>query len=461
MIRTIFSFSPRKKMDINDLRDALYAYLIAKHDNGEFVLRIEDANQNEYKLEAEESVYEMLDIFGLMYDEGPGQEKEGISYIQSEHLNLYKTYAEKLVKKGNAYYCFCKKEELNRKRIENKLNNIYSGYDRTCRDIPKEEVRRKILIEDKYVIRQVIPSLGQTSFYDEVYKDITIPNTSLDDTILIKNDGTPCYTLASVVDDSLMNITHVIKDIDDLASTPKYLLLCENLGFSIPKFIHFPKIITNSSDTLGDLLRQGFLVKAIINYLVLLNWSTPSKQEFFTLEELVKSFSLDKVHKSSVRFDMEKLKWFNRHYIEEMEDEEYISFVKPYLEVCYDLSKKDEEWIKYLLLSYKKRLSFASEINLYASLFFREEIEIDEEYRQLLNDMKEILVLFRKKVRSNKNWNGEEIKNILDNIMESESIEKSLLYPALRVKVTGVKQGVNLVDILYLLGKDTVLKRLK
>lgn len=462
MTRTRFAMCPQKKMDVNDLRDALFSYLIAKHDGGEFVLRIDDANQNLYHIDAEENIYYILGTFGLSYDEGPKKEKENVSYIQSEHLLLYKNYAEKLVKRGKAYYCFCTKEELNKRRIEDRKNNA-SNMEEPCRDFPKDEARRKILIEEKYVIRASMPKLGQTSFHDVVYKDITTANEALEDPILIKSDGTPTYNFAGVLDDALLNITHTTSSAKFLPSTAKYLLLYEDLGFPVPEFIHFPEIITSGKDLLTDLLEQGFLKEAILNYIAVLNWTPKDNKEFFTLEELIQEFDVEKIHRKPVHFDLKKLEWFNRHYIRKMSDTDYLEFMKPYLEKAYSLEGKKEEWINHLLLLYKNRLNFASEIAFSTHLFFASEIEYDEEQVAFLKSdasIENTLRVFKKEIEKLNNWNLEEIKITLENVEKEASATGRLLYLSIRIAITGTMQGPNLIEVIYLLGKDTILKRL-
>ncbi len=462
MIRTRFAICPQKKMDVSDLRDALFSYLIAKHDGGDFILRIDDANQNNYQLEAEENIYEILNIFGLSYDEGPKKEFEKLSYIQSEHLPLYKTYVEKLIKRGHAYYCFCTKEELNDRRMNSTKTNT-SHIEDPCRNFPKDEARRKILIEEKYVIRSKMPKIGQTSFHDLVYKDITTKNENLEDQILIKSDGTPTYNFANVLDDALLNITHTTSSSKFLTSAPKELLLYEALGFPVPTFVHFPKIITTSKDLLTDLLSQGFLKEAILNYLAILNWTPKDNKEFFTLEELIQEINIEKIHKRPAHFDLKKLEWFNRHYLRKMNDIEYLQFVRPYLEKFYNLEGKSEEWIEHLLLLYKNRLHFASEIAFSAHIFFIRDIEYEDEQITFLKSdvsIENTLKIFKNTIENLNVWNLEEIKTALKSVEEQASISGKLLYLPIRIAITGTMHGPDLVDVIYLLGKETILMRL-
>lgn len=463
MTRTRFAITPEHKMDIEELRNALFSYLIAKKDGGEFILRIDDANQNLYNIEAEESVYNTLSTFGLDYDEGPKKEVENTPYIQSERLDIYKSYAEKLIKRGKAYYCFCTKEELNRKRLEAMEAKKSYIYDGTCRNFPRDEARRKILIEEKYVIREAFPKEGQTTFHDLVYGDVTTPNNCIEDQILIKSDGAPTYNFASVLDDALFNITHVTRSSKFLSNTSKYLLLYEALGFPIPEFIHLPKIILNNQDTLTDLLTQGFLPQAILNYIALLGWSSKSTKEFFTMEELVREFKIENISKRPSHFAIQKLEWFNRHYMKEMTDSEYIDFVRPYLEKFYNIEGKGEEWINHLLLLYKNRLNFASEIALTAHMFFTRDIELAEECIAFLKSdasIENTLRIFKSEVENASTWNLETVEEILSNVQNTSGAIGKLLYLPIRIATTGIMRGPNLVDCLFLLGQETILERM-
>lgn len=460
MTRTRFSIDTNKKLTLNDLRNLLFSYLIAKHDDGEFILRLDNSNQKHYHLENEEFFYKVIQFLGIEYDEGPRKSGEYAPYSQKERLNLYKSYAEKLVKRDKAYFCFCTKEELNRKRMLAQEKNSSYLYDGTCRTFPKDEARRKILIEEEYVIREKIPKEGQTSFHDKVYGDITFKNQVLDDQILIKSNGIPTYNFADILDNALMNITHITNDSTFLSSTPKSILLYESFGFPMPDFYHFPKLVGEKEDTLSDLLEQGFLKEAIINYLVLTSWTPKENREYFTLEELIHEFDGTRISKRPSCFDLQKLKWLNRHYIQEMKDDEYLKYVRPYLENFYSLEGKDESWIEDLLFAFKNKISFASEIILYTSLFFRSELEIDREMDDVKKETQELVVnLFKIEIENISIWTKENIKIALENILRKSGFLKQQVYRLIRVLLMGVKAGINLTDTIYLLGKDKVLER--
>lgn len=467
MTRTRFAPSPTGYMHIGTLRSALFAYLIAKHDNGEFVLRIEDTDQNRKKIGAEEFVYDMLKVFGLNYDEGPNKDGEYGPYIQSQRLDIYKSYAEKLIRKGDCYYCFCTEETLNEKRIESQEKNTDYLYNDPCRILSINEARNRVLAGEKYVIRQKMPKEGQTSYRDLVYGGVTIENATLEDQIIIKSDGYPTYNFANVIDDALMHITHVTRGNEYISSTPKYILLYDALGFPHPNFIHLPLVIKKDNqkldkcskdDNLLDLLEQGFLPEAIINYIAFLGWSPKTNQEFFTLEELVRAFDIKNISQSPSCYDIKKLEWYNKHYIMQMDDEKYLKFIRPYLEKFYNLNDKSEEWITKLLKTYKNHISFGAEIAIVTSVFFRENIELDDESINTLKNTDlfcNTLIKLKSEIESCNNWNIDSIKQILNNIEPKEN-----LYMPIRIAITGMKHGPSLEDTIYLLGQEKVINRI-
>ena len=317
MIRTRFAPVPSGVFTINDLHNALFSYLIAKHEKGEFLLRIEDINQEKYSMKAEQNIYNILKLFGLQYDNKP--------VIQSERLNIYKQYIKFLIENDYAYYCFCDEKQLAKERLEATSKNETYIYDGRCRNLTKEEVNNKISNGEKYAIRQKVSKEGTTSFHDEVYGDITFDNKYLEDQILLKSDETPTYNLSNVVDDGLMNITHVTRSNEYLSSTPKYVQLYDNFNFDTPKIIHFPMIVDANkkinNDSIISLLNQGYLPEALLNYIAVLGWSPKSNKEIFSLEELVEEFDYKHITKDSCYFDIEKLNWYNKYYLKRMVDE--------------------------------------------------------------------------------------------------------------------------------------------
>jgi glutamyl-tRNA synthetase len=340
-------------MHVGNLRTALYAYLIAKHEGGDYILRIEDTDQERYVEGAVDIIYRTLEKTGLIHDEGPDKDKGVGPYVQSERQEqgIYLEYAKKLVEKGEAYYCFCTPERLEtlKQNVDGKEISIY---DKHCLHLSKEEVEKNLAEGKPYVIRQNNPRTGTTTFSDEIYGDITVDNAELDDMILIKSDGYPTYNFANVVDDHLMGITHVVRGNEYLSSSPKYNRLYEAFGWDVPVYVHCPLITNEEHQKLSkrsghssyeDLLDQGFLTEAIVNYVALLGWSPEDNQEIFSLEELVKAFDYRRINKSPAVFDVNKLKWMNGEYMHALPFDTFYEMAEPYIKQVvtkdYDLKK--------------------------------------------------------------------------------------------------------------------------
>ena len=340
-VKTRFAPSPTGRMHVGNLRTALYAYLIAKHEGGKFMLRIEDTDQERFMEGALEIIYRTLAKTGLVHDEGPDKDGGVGPYVQSERQaqGLYLKYAKKLIEQGDAYYCFCDKERLESLKTEVAGKEI-TVYDKHCLHLSKEEIEANLAAGKPYVIRINMPTEGTTTFHDELYGDITVENNELDDMILIKSDGYPTYNFANVIDDHLMGITHVVRGNEYLSSAPKYNRLYEAFGWEIPKYIHCPLITNEDHQKLSkrcghssyeDLLDQGFLTEAIVNFVALLGWSPSSDKEIFSLEELVKEFDYHRISKSPAVFDMVKLRWMNGEYMKKMDDDKFYGMALPYL----------------------------------------------------------------------------------------------------------------------------------
>ena len=340
-VRTRFAPSPTGRMHVGNLRTALYAYLVAKHEGGDFILRIEDTDQERYVEGAVDIIYRTLQKTGLIHDEGPDKDGGCGPYVQSERQaqGIYLKYAKELIDKGEAYYCFCDKERLEglKKVVAGKEIHVY---DKHCLHLSKEEVEEKLAAGVPYVIRQNNPTEGTTTFEDEIYGDITVDNAELDDMILIKSDGYPTYNFANVVDDHLMGITHVVRGNEYLSSSPKYNRLYEAFGWEVPVYIHCPLITDENHQKLSkrcghssfeDLVEQGFLTEAIVNFVALLGWSPADNQEIMTLEELVEKFDYHHMNKSPAVFDYTKLKWMNGEYIKKMDFDKFYEMALPYL----------------------------------------------------------------------------------------------------------------------------------
>ena len=339
-VRTRFAPSPTGYMHIGNLRTALYTYLIAKKHNGTFILRIEDTDQTRYVEGAVDIIYNTLRKTGLIWDEGPDIGGPVGPYIQSQRMGMFKKYAEQLVEMGHAYYCFCDKDRLEELHKIQTASGMPTKYDGHCRNLSKEEVQEKLAAGVPYVIRQKCPTEGTTTFHDEVFGDITVENSVLDDQILIKADGMPTYNFANVVDDHTMGITHVVRGNEYLSSTPKYNLLYEAFGWDIPVYIHVPPVMKDANNKLTkrngdasfeDLVANGYLHDAVINYIALLGWAPKGENEIFTLPELIQEFDVSGISKSPAIFDPAKLKAINGVYIRRLSREDFIRDALPYI----------------------------------------------------------------------------------------------------------------------------------
>lgn len=343
-IRTRYAPSPTGKMHVGNLRSALYEFLIAKHDNGDFMLRIEDTDQERYVEGATEIIYRTMEKTGLIHDEGPDKDGGYGPYVQSERMKtgIYMKYAKELIEKKEAYYCFCDKERLASLSTQmDEDGKAITVYDKHCLSLSKEEIEANLAANKPFVIRQNIPNEGTTTFHDELYGDITVDNAQLDDMILIKSDGYPTYNFANVVDDHTMNITHVVRGNEYLSSSPKYVRLYDAFGWKVPVYIHLPLITDENHKKLSkrsghasfeDLIEQGFVTEAVINYVALLGWSPEDNREIFTLDELIKAFDYKRISKSPAVFDIVKLRWMNGEYIKAMDFDEFYENALPFIE---------------------------------------------------------------------------------------------------------------------------------
>lgn len=367
-VRTRFAPSPTGYMHIGNLRTALYEYLIAKSQGGKFILRIEDTDQERQVEGAVDVIYNTMRMTGLKHDEGPDIGGDYGPYVQSERMGMYMDYAKELVEKGEAYYCFCTKERLESLKESNAEGAAFVKYDRHCLGLSKEEVQAKLDAGVPFVIRQKMPDIGTTTFSDVVYGDITVENTELDDQILMKADGFPTYNFANVVDDHLMHITHVVRGSEYLSSTPKYNLLYKAFGWEPPVYVHLPAVMRDAHHKLSkrhgdksfeDLVREGYVVEAIVNYIALLGWSPSGTQEIFSLKELEENFDMAGLSKSPAIFDIKKLTWMNSEYLKAMDFDKYYALAEPKLKEALGDTDLDLKKIAALL---QKRLETLNDI---------------------------------------------------------------------------------------------------
>ncbi|NLP00748.1 MAG: glutamate--tRNA ligase [Clostridiaceae bacterium] len=472
-VRTRFAPSPTGYMHIGNLRTALYEYLVAKSQNGKFILRIEDTDQERLVEGAVDIIYNTLKLCGMKHDEGPDIGGPYGPYVQSDRKNTYRPYAEELIEKGHAYYCFCSKERLDALRAECEEKNQTFMYDRHCLNLSKEEIAAKLRNKEPYVIRQKMPREGTTTFEDVVYGTISIENNMLEDQILLKSDGLPTYNFANVIDDHLMDITHVVRGSEYLSSTPKYNLLYEAFGWDIPIYIHLPLIVKPDGSKISkrkgdasfeDLLKMGFLVEAIINYIALLGWSPDSNQEMFTLSELEKVFNIKNISKSPSAFDMDKLRWFNAQYIRAMSAEEFHALVLPYL--SESISNKEIDLFKIskllqarteVLTDIPSKIGFFNELcdydlNIYVHKKMKTTLD------NSLKSLKEALPV----LENMDDWNESSIHDNLLGLAERLGIKNGQMLWPVRTALSGweVTPG-GAIEIADILGKNESLRRIK
>ena len=472
-VRTRFAPSPTGRMHVGNLRTALYAYLIAKHEGGDFLLRIEDTDQERLVEGAVEIIYRTLEKTGLIHDEGPDKDKGFGPYVQSERqvAGIYLEYAKKLIEKGEAYYCFCDKERLAtlNQSIGGKEINVY---DKHCLSLSKEEVEAKLAAGVPYVIRQNNPTEGTTTFSDEIYGDITVDNSELDDMILIKSDGYPTYNFANVVDDHLMGITHVVRGNEYLSSSPKYNRLYEAFGWEVPVYVHCPLITDEEHHKLSkrcghssyeDLIEQGFITEAVVNFVALLGWSPAGNEEIFSLEDLVKAFDYKHMSKSPAVFDYTKLKWMNGEYIKAMDFDAFYERALPFLKQAIDKDvdfKKIAEMVKTRIEVFPDiagLVDFFNELPEYdTAMYVHKKMKTNEE--SSLEVLKELLPIFE----ALDDYSNDSLYNtLLDYVAKKECKNGYAMWPV-RTAVSGKQMTpAGATEIMEVLGKEESLNRIR
>ena len=470
--RTRFAPSPTGYMHIGNLRTAIFEYLVAKSNKGDFILRIEDTDQKREVKGAIDFIYNTLNLCGFSIDEGPNNEGDVGPYIQSERVDIYKKYAMELVEKGKAYFCFCSEERLNELRDIANLNKVPFKYDGCCRRLSLEEAKKRVENGEKYVIRQAMPCEGTTVIDDLVYGTVVIDNSVLEDQILIKSDGFPTYNFANVIDDHLMNITHVIRGKEYLDQTAKYNLLYDAFGWEKPVYIHVAMVLGEDGNKLSkrngdasfmDLYNEGYLPEAIVNYLVFLGWSPNNNKEIFSMDELINEFDPRRISKSSSCYDVKKLNWYNSCYIKKLSDEDYNKLVIPYLKEAYNLEGKDEKWLCHLVDIYKNHISYGKEIVSLVKMFFEGYHDLDDDCKAFIDDNDVSLVIdsFKDKIAKLDVWSVENINNCINLVKEETGAKGKNLYMPIRIKVSYQMHGPELGDTIFLLGKEEVLNRLE
>lgn len=470
--RTRFAPSPTGYMHIGNLRTALYAYLLAKHDGGDFILRIEDTDRERYVDGAVEIIFRSLKNAGLIHDEGPDVGGDFGPYVQSERRGIYKEYAEKLVELGGAYYCFCDEDRLSKVREEQKAKKQNPMYDGHCKSLSKEEIKEKLDAGVPYVIRQNIPKGGKTSFDDVVFGHIEIDNSEIDDGVLLKSDGLPTYNFANVIDDHLMGITHVIRGSEYLTSTPKYNLLYEAFGWEKPVYIHCSPIVKeggakyskrNGDASYEDFINMGYLNDAIINYIALLGWSPRDDREIFTLDELIKAFSIEGISKSPAVFDIKKLNWMNGEYIRKMTDEEFFDAALPYLKQGIKREDADIRLLSELLKNRCEKLTDIPETVDFVDKLCEHDssIYVSKKMKTTPEISLSVLQKIRPVLEECTDWTMDGINEKLNSLIAEMEVKNGVVLFPFRAAVSGKKvtPGGG-TEIAVIIGKEDTLKRL-
>jgi len=471
-VRTRFAPSPTGFLHLGGLRAALYGYLFAKKMNGDFILRIEDTDQERFVEGATEVIYDTLRDCGMNWDEGPDVGGNYGPYIQSERKDTYLPYAQQLVESGHAYYCFCTKEELDERRAAAEAKGEVFKYDKHCMHLTKEEVQAKLDAGVPYVIRQNAPTEGETSYHDEVFGDMTFPNDVLDDMILIKQDGMPTYNFANVIDDHLMGITHVMRGMEYLSSTPKYNLLYNAFGWDIPTYIHMPPVMRDATHKLSkrdgdayysDFVNKGYLPEAIINYLALVGWNPGNDREFFTLEELVEAFDVGRINKSPGIFDVEKLTWFNWEYIRKMDFEKYLAMVTPWFDKV--LAGKGIDYRRLAQLMQERTEVFNRVPDMVKFLGELPEYDIDLYTHKKMKTNPEVakaaLEMVKPVIEGIDSWTEETIHDVLMAVIAEAGLKNGAVLWPLRIAISGLASTPGgAIEIAWLLGKEETLRRL-
>ena len=505
-VRTRFAPSPTGYMHLGNLRTALYTYLYARSKGGKFILRIEDTDQEREVPGAVDVIYNSMRIAGLSHDEGPDVGGPCGPYVQSQRKDTYMPYAKQLIESGHAYYCFCTKERLEEARKAAEARGENFKYDKHCLRLSKEEIQARLDADEEYVIRQNIPTEGKAGFDDVIYGHVEVDCDTLDDNVLIKADGLPTYNFANVIDDHLMGITHVMRGNEYLSSAPKYNLLYAALGWTPPTYVHLTPVMVEGTyknkktgeyqmavdengmpvldengnpvkaivkrkmsksqgdPSFEDLLAQGYLVEAVINYLVLLGWSPKGEREFFTLKELEEAFDLEGLSKSPSVFDMQKLNWFNAEYIRKLSPEKYLELATPWLEKVLDPSKFDFKRLAELLQGRTEVFNqLPGMIRFLAELpEFTNDLYVNKKQKSTLESAKTALNAALPLLEGIDNWTEQELHDRVMEAIPTLGMKNGQFLWPLRIAISGqMSTPGGAFEIAYLLGKDETLRRLK
>ena len=471
--RVRFAPSPTGYLHVGGLRTALYNYLFAKHNNGTFVLRIEDTDRNRFVEGAVKNLINALKWAGLNFDEGPEAGGNFGPYMQSERLDIYKKYADELIDKGKVYYCFCTPERLKDLREEQEKQKLpQAKYDKHCLHLSKDEADKNLSAGIPKVVRlNVIPN--QTIKFDDVVREhVEFESNNVDDQVLIKSDGYPTYHLANVVDDHLMKITHVIRGEEWLSSTPKHVLLYDSFGWERPIFAHLPLLLNPDRSKLSkrqgdvaveDYRDKGFLKDALINFVALLGWNAGDDKEFYYMDELIKCFSLERVNKAGAVFDLQKLNWLNAEHLRKKSSDELLSLLKDEIQKSkFKDQNFSDEYLKLIIESMKERVSFVKEFIDTCSYFY--EAPTEYEQKSIEKNWKPETPSYLNKLKVGfellSSASKEDYENVLAKVSEELNVGKGKLIHPLRLAVSGQSTGPGMFDLLFILGKDEVIKRI-
>ncbi|MBN2259318.1 MAG: glutamate--tRNA ligase [Clostridiales bacterium] len=482
-VRVRFAPSPTGFVHIGSLRTALYNYLFAKQNNGKYIIRVEDTDQTRLVEDAVEGMIRSMEWAGILHDEGPFIENHKIvqkgeygPYIQSERLSIYSKYVDQLIDSGNAYYCFCSRERLDDLRETQRSRGETSRYDGHCRNLDINEAKKRVEEGEEHVVRLKLPENKDITFEDVVRGTVTFNTSDLDDQVLIKTDGYPTYHFAVIIDDHLMEITHIIRGEEWLSSTPKHVNLYEAFGWEAPKYVHLPNILNSEKKKLSkrqgdvaveDFNRKGYLPEALVNYITLLGWSPDDEREIFNMSELIEHFHLERVSKSGGVFDVQKLNWMNNHYIKEADDDRLTQLAMKYVIGSGIINDEDEknkyDWVKSIVVLVKEKLDYMMQITQYVQEFINDEIEVLEDEAKEMIAMEHVKVLlteFDARLKDLEKFDAESIKQVIKSLQKDLGIKGKNLFMPIRVGVTGTVHGSDLVETIKILGKEKTSKRL-
>ncbi len=469
-VRVRFAPSPTGFLHVGSLRTALYNYLFARKYEGVFVLRIEDTDRKRYVKGAVENLLETMRWAGLDYDEGPQKEGPFAPYFQSQRLDIYRQHVRKLIESDNAYPCFCSPERLDKMREEQAAKGQPVMYDGLCRSIPKEEAVKRMSNEE-HVVRLKVPHSGYSEVNDIIRGKVRFENALLDDQVLLKSDGYPTYHLANVVDDHLMEISHVIRGEEWLPSTPKHVLLYQAFGWEKPQFAHLPLLLNEDRSKLSkrqgdvaveDYRAKGILPQALLNFVALLGWNRGDDQEIFSLEELIRDFSLERVNKAGAVFNLDKLDWINGYYIRHLEEAEYLRIGKKWLDM-QGLTTGNEKNNETVLLAVRGHLNRFDQLNEESRIFFTDTVEYTDEAREWIQkeESKKLLSVMAQEIEKNEELNLDTFRSLMKEVQKATGFKGKDLWMPVRAALTGTLAGPELPAVIQVFGKEKVLRILK